>query len=103
LEERRESERSTRREDPDTHAVYVDPQIPAASSNEADRGLNVGRDLGRREAICRSVIERDAGDTAPGEVLPIRPKDTPVLRGGNDLFRRVAVDEEHDRARASTE
>ena len=35
-------------------------------------------------------------------MLTVRPKDAPVFRGGDDLFRRVAVDQEHDRARAST-
>src|SRR6266566_961859 len=102
LEEWRETERSTRREDPCAHAPCVDPEILAATSDESNRGLNIARDLGRREAVRRAMIERNSSDAARGEMLTVRPKDAPVLRSGDDLFRRVAVDQKHNRVRAST-
>src|SRR5882672_2426476 len=101
LQEWRETERSTRREDPYAHATCVDPEGLGMTSDESNRGSNVARDLDRREAVRRAMIEGNADDAAGGEMLPVRPKDAPVLRGGDDLFRRVAVDEEHNRVRAS--
>src|SRR6267143_4501652 len=100
LQKWRETERSTRGEDPYAHATCVRPEILTATSDESNRGFNIARDLDRREAVRRAMIERNANDAAGGEMLAVRPKDAPVLRGRDDLFRRVAVDEEHGSARA---
>src|SRR6267143_2251810 len=81
LEERRETEGSARREGPYPHATCVDPEILAATSDESNRSLNITRDLGRREAVRRAMIERNSSDAARGEMLTVRPKDAPVLRG----------------------
>ena len=100
LEERREAERAAGREDPDADATRIDPEILGPASDKGDRGSDIVRSLGALESVRRAVIEWNADEATRGEVLAVGAKDAPVLRGRDDLLRRVAVDQEHDRARA---
>src|SRR5437762_2603549 len=82
----------------------IDPSLPS-SAYEGIRaleqrrtvaaGANVVRGFGGLHAVRRAVIERNADETAGCEMLPVRAIDTPVLGGRDDLFRCVAVDQEH--------
>src|SRR5438477_3935262 len=46
------------------------------------------------------MIEGDADEAAPGEVLPVRAIDAPVFGCRDDLFRRVTIDKKHRGARS---